>query len=305
MLTGSPFVERKEPPTGVRSMNNESPPKDYPDKPTDVAWYGDGGDRIWETDLKPSTYFPTVWRLIFRLMGTESSYNPAVFELTESTINDLYRRFEIASDVNLHVIELLDTPTRRKIIEYVQNELDEDSQIRVQEVMEYTDLTRTSINNELDTPGSILEYNILALDSEPDVNSKHYCRGESQVLDLLEAWDGYSIIELFESEARRDIIQFFLTEANPQQWYSTYTLAENEESVGTYETIGDHLDKLVRSGLLTARDFSGDEEGERERTEYRCPTGTPLRSQLLEINQAARHEYGKLDTENQCAAGES
>jgi len=249
----------------------------------DIGWYRLDGDSADSVSFGPVAGQSESWVLSFESTNSTAAYDSAAIEFPPPVIARLYAEFEAAvgEDVELHVIELFKNETRRDLISFILDEMGDKrmNKTDISDSLPHSgNSTARGIHGE--TP-SFLDYGVLETEN-PDAPNPHYQRGENHVVQLLESWDGYPLPDLFD-RGKKPLIDFYLTEASTQEWYSPYQIDQKSDS--DINTIQKHIGTLVDAGFLNAR------PGNRADKEYRSPTQSHLRSYLLELNEAARQAY--------------
>ena len=188
------------------------------------------------------------------------------------------------------VIDVFRGASRRTLIEYALSEM-EDTYVRTGEIEVDVDIARKTLTNQLygrdtaDSIGPLVLFGIVDPKHDPteeEPNIPYYTLADTPVVDLLQSWDGYPLLELFDTSGAQKLVTFFLTEADPATFYSVTQLRQ-QESLG-YDAASKYIDRLVDSGLVTTKDTA-------RTTKYRVDTNSEIYAYLRELNNAVVETY--------------
>lgn len=104
----------------------------------------------------------------------------------------------------------------------------------------------------------------------------------TEVVELLAAWDGYPLWELFLYSGRRKLSDFFLTQAEDDESYSKNALSEKAGM--NYKTVMDHIDALIEAGMVE------EVEGNRG-TEYKIDPESEIVEYCYLLNEYLAEQY--------------
>jgi len=169
----------------------------------------------------------------------------------------------------LPAVEIFATQTRREIIKYLLERAQQDGAVgrerqwhTISDIEDNTSVSRESLRKELSSSDQILhllELGVVVV-RNPDVNIRHYQLAKTYPARTLYENDHLidHLIELFDSPARRKLITFFLDEADPEETYTKYALAE--ELGVSYNALRDHMPILFRHDIIGKQEGSRSDE---------------------------------------------
>jgi len=180
------------------------------------------------------------------------------------------------------VTQLFETETQRRLIEYALREMDDDRYYQSGKLAEAVGKSRNAVTNVIQPRegviGPMIRFGVVEPKHNPMnmPNIPHYKKANTAVVDLLEQWDGYSLIELFETTTRQKLVSFFLFEG-PDEAYSVNQI--RHEGPFGFKAVKENIDVLVKAGILTTEDRP-------RTTAYRLNTDSELYTFLGELNGA-------------------
>jgi hypothetical protein len=167
------------------------------------------------------------------------------------------------------LFELSKDQTRRELLNFALTTMEDDTWYRKGEIVDSIAVGHESVRQKI---GSLTDFGIL-VEKNSGAPIPHYRRANTDVVELLQDWDGYPLTELFQGS--QDIIWFFIHQADSEKSYSQNEINQLSEAGDT--AIRNNIDSLVSAGLITTV------EGTRG-TEYSLSNDAELQDFLLELN---------------------
>jgi hypothetical protein len=167
------------------------------------------------------------------------------------------------------LFELSKDQTRRELLNFALTTMEDDTWYRKGEIVDSIAVGHESVRQKI---SSLTDFGIL-VEKNSGAPIPHYRRANTDVVELLQDWDGYPLTELFQGS--QDIIWFFIHQADSEKSYSQNEINQLSEAGDT--AIRNNIDSLVSAGLITTV------EGTRG-TEYSLSNDAELQDFLLELN---------------------
>lgn len=184
-----------------------------------------------------------------------------------------------SANTHLPVIELFRTETRREIVRYVVTEVHHDP-FRQADIANQINVSCESLRQHR---RPLEELGILYCLTDEQKPIPHYRPADTDVVRLLRAGPLGALITLFETSGSRELVDFFLTTADPGISYSLNQIGE--KGGPQYQGASNNIPHLVDTRLVTEVD------GPRA-TEYRVNTDSDTYRFLVRLNNTidATHE---------------
>jgi len=181
----------------------------------------------------------------------------------------------------LPVIELFRGTTRLELLEGVLTELEDGEWYRTGELLDHLSVSRESFRTHMKP---MVNFGVFEI-RDPDVNIPHYRVADTEVVRLLREYhesDYMPLTKLLGNTPSRVLVEFFLTQADPERGYSRTKLQEITDA--GYQGIKNNIGTLVEAGVLTEL------EGKRG-TKYQVVMDSPVVRFLQELNEALYTYY--------------
>lgn len=179
---------------------------------------------------------------------------------------------------SIPVIELFGDGTRRELLAAALEEMDTESWDNKSAIKENVSVSAESVRQKFDV---LVAFGILEVKDE-DARISLYRLADSDAVEKIQSWQGYSLFDLFEYTGAQKLVSFFLTKADPSESYS-YNAITKQSDVG-YSAASKHMDTLVDAGLVR------EVEGTRS-TEYQLNPSADIYTYLYDLNEALYEAY--------------
>jgi len=185
-------------------------------------------------------------------------------------------------NLTIAVTQLFETETQRRLIDCAIAEFDRNRWYRTGELAEAIDKSRNSVTSVVHssrgTVRPLVRFGIFEPKHEitQEPNIPHYRIADSEVVELLDSWDGYPLTDLFQYSGAQDLVSFFVLEGPDTEW--SYNQIQQNSPIG-YQACSKHMETLVDAGLVT--------EHETPRgSKYQLDTDSKLYGFLGQLNNA-------------------
>lgn len=183
------------------------------------------------------------------------------------------RRYRMNQHTRIPLVEAFSGQTRQEMIRFLLTDAEDDRGYQMREVIEHISVSRESLRQNLP---ALERFGLIDIRDQDKVVPK-YVKTDTEVVHLLSEYGGVDLLDLLEATGTRKLVQFFLTEADPDRSYSKNAIRE-ESNVG-YNSVTKYTDDLADTGLLARV------EGPRS-DQYRVRPDSPLANYLTALNEA-------------------
>jgi len=192
------------------------------------------------------------------------------------------RGVTMASEYEIAVTQLFKTETQQRVIDYAITEMQSDRWYQTGQIAEEVGKSRNAVADVIQPRegviGPLIQFGVIEAKHNPMnmPNIPQYTVADTLVVDLLRAWDGYNLSDLFEYSGAQELVAFFVLEGDDTAWSANQI---RHEMGASFEMVKRHIGTLVDAGLVI-------EEETPRTTAYRLDTGSDIYQFLGRLNNA-------------------